>query len=244
MHEIQRHVLFALPTVLGVDLSITNEVMLVWTAAAVTFVLLAAACRRKTLAARGWFQNLFEALVEFIEKEVARGSLGEAGRTWAPFLLTLFFFILSCNLLGFVPLPSHFKSITSDINVTAALALIVFSLTVFISISKHGPVGFLRRFVPAGVPRWIAFMVAPIEVITWLAKPVSMAVRLFANMMVGHYLIFLFIALEMTAAWFLRPLPIAGAVAMGCFELFVCLIQAFIFTMLAAIYIREALEGH
>jgi F-type H+-transporting ATPase subunit a len=243
MHEIERKVLLELPTVFGIDLSITNEVLLLWLAGAVTFVLLATACRRRGAVARGWYQNLFESLVEFIEKEVVRGTIGREGRAWAPFLLCLFFFILFANLLGMVPLPNVFKSATSSLSVTAGLALMVFVLTIGVNIRYHGVLGFLGKFVPRGVPRVVAVLVVPIEVVSWLAKPASLAVRLFANMLAGHALLLVFIALEVTAAWFLLPLPMAGAVIMGCFEIFVCFIQAFVFTMLTAIYISEAVAS-
>jgi F-type H+-transporting ATPase subunit a len=243
MIELKRTVLVPLH-VFGVDFSITNEVVLVWVAAIVTFGLLATACRRRDPVARGWFQNLIETLIEFVEREAVRANVGPDGMVWAPFLLTLFFFILFANLLGLVPLPSHFKSATSNLNVTGALALLVFFLTVGISIRRHGLLGFLRRFLPAGFPLWIAIPMAPIEVLSWLARPVSLAVRLFANMMAGHYLLFVFIGMELTAVWYLKPVPLVGAVAMAAFEVFVSLVQAFVFTMLAAMYIRDAVSEH
>jgi F-type H+-transporting ATPase subunit a len=245
MHEIARKVLIPLPMVLGIDLSITNEVLLLWTAAAVTFCLVSLGCRRSGLVARGYLQNLFESLMEFIDREVVEQGIGAAGKRWSPLLLTIFFFVLVANLLGMVPLPSHFKAVTSDLTVTVALSLVVFSVTIWVNVRQHGLLGFLRKFVPSGIPLVISVLAIPIEVISWMAKPVSLAVRLFANMMVGHALILVFIALAMEAAWFLSFLPFAGAVIMSGFELFVCLIQAFIFTMLSGIYIREALDsGH
>jgi F-type H+-transporting ATPase subunit a len=243
MIEVTRHVLVPLPKVFGLDVSITNEVVLVWIAAGVTFVLLAAACRRRETVARGWARNLVETLIEFVEREIVQANLGRGDLTWAPFLLTLFFFILFANLLGLVPLPTHVKSATSNLNVTAALAVMVFVITLGINLRHHGPLGFLRRFLPAGFPLWLAIPMAPIEVVSWLARPVSLAVRLFANMMAGHYLIFIFVGMEMTAAWYLKAVPLLGAVAMAAFELFVCLIQAFVFTMLAGLYIRDAVSA-
>jgi len=240
MHEIPRTVVFRLPTVLGMDLSITNEVLLLWLAAGVTFVLLALACRRRGPVARGWFQNLFEALIQFIEKEVIRDTVGKQGREWAPFLLALFFFLLIANLLGMVPLPDVFQAATANLSVTAGLALMVFAITMVVAIRANGFIGFLRSFVPGGVPRAVAVLIVPIEVVSWLAKPASLAVRLFANMVAGHALLLVFVSLEVVAAWFLLPLPLAGAVVMSLFEIFVCFIQAFVFTLLTAIYISEA----
>jgi F-type H+-transporting ATPase subunit a len=238
-----RQVLVWVPSVLGIDLSITNEVVLLWAAAGLVLALLWPVCRRREPVARGPLRNLFEALIEFVDSEIVREGIGAEGRRWSTFLLALFFFILFANLLGLVPAPSVFKSVTANINVTGALALAVFGVVLHASVRQHGTLGFLRRFVPAGVPRWVLPMVVPIEVVSWLVKPVSLAIRLFANMVAGHTLLFVFISLEATAAWFIKPLPYAGAVLMECFELFVCFIQAFIFTMLGGMYIREALEA-
>lgn len=243
MHTISRHVLVQLPTVLGVDLSITNEVLLVWAAAALTFILLSLGCRRSGLVPKGAFRNVFEVLVEFIDAQVVRTSVGAGGQAWAPFLLTLFFFILVSNLIGTLPAPHHVRAATANINVTAALALVVFGTTVGISVRQHGFGGFLRKFVPGGVPGWLAPLVIPIEIVSWLARPLSLAIRLFANMVAGHSLILIFIGLASASVFYVKPLPLAGAVAMSCFELFVCFVQAFVFTLLSGIYIREALES-
>ena len=226
----------------GIDLSITNEVVLLWVGALVTFVLLGLACRRREPVPRGAFQNLFEALIDFVQESIIKDSLGPRGAVWTPFLLTLFFIILFCNLLGVVPLPSHAKSITSNLNVTAGLAVTVFGLTVIVSLRHHGLGGFLRKFKPAGVPPLMLPLVVPIEIISWLARPFSLALRLFANMLAGHTLILVFVGMTVAANVFLKPLPLVGAVAMTAFEIFASVIQAFIFTMLSGLYLREALE--
>ena len=233
----------SIPPLAGVDLSITHEVLLLWLAAVVTGVLVVTTCRRRTAVPHGTWRNLVDTLVDLVEGQVVDQALGRGGRRWAPFLLTLFFFILAGNLLGMVPVPGYAHSTTSSLSVTAALALMVFAVTIAAALRVKGPGGFLRQFVPRGIPRWVRVLVVPIEVLSWLAKPVSLAIRLFANMVAGHSLLFVFIGMEMTAAWFLKPFPLAGAVAMECFELFVMLIQAFIFTMLAGMYIREAVTA-
>lgn len=240
--EIHREVLLRLPRALGIDFSITNEMVLLWLSALVTFAVLTLACRRKQLVAHGWFQNLFEAVVEFIERDVVGENIGKQGRAWCPFLLTLFFFILFSNLMGLLPFPQHVKAMTSSFSVPVGLAFIVFMVTLWINLKHHGVGGFAHKFMPAGVPWWATFLVVPIEIISWLAKPVSLAIRLCANMIAGHALLFVFIFLMMEIAWFLAALPYAGAVIMSAFEIFVSLIQAFVFTMLSAMYIRDALE--
>ncbi len=244
MHEIPRLVLIPLPTVLGIDLSITNEVLLLWIAAFITGALLIRVFHRQAPVASGPFQNFFESLLEFINESVVKDSIGPEGKRWAPLLLTFFFFILFINLLGMLPLPSLVKAMTSDISVTGALALIVFALTIGISIRAHGVLGFLKKFIPTGIPAWIMVLVVPIEIISWLARPVSLAIRLFANMLAGHALILVFVGLAAGGAWYIKPVPLAGAVAMSLFELFVCFVQAFVFTLLAGMYIKDALETH
>ncbi len=243
-HELERQVLLEIPPVLGIDLSITNEVVLLWFSAAVTFVLVTLACRRRGIVARGFLANAFETIVEFVDNEVMKGSIGKAGRNWAPFLLSLFFFILFTNLTGMLPLPSHVKAMTSDLSVTLALAMVVFVTTIVVNIRLHGFGGFVHKFIPSGLPRGVALALMPIEIVSWLAKPASLAIRLFANMMAGHALIVVFIVLAMEAAWFLSLLPLAGAVIMSAFELFVCFIQAFVFTLLTGMYIKDAIEVH
>lgn len=240
MEAVAKPALLRLPPVGGIDMSITHDVVLLWIAAAVTFGVLFAVCRRREPVARGTFRNLMEGLIDIIDDQVIAQNLGAGGRAWGPFLLTVFFFILFANLMGMVPLPGYAHSVTGNLSVTAGLAAIVFLTTLGASLRHKGVAGFFRSFAPAGVPKWVYVLVVPIEVISWLAKPVSLAVRLFANMVAGHSLLFVFIGLEMTTAWLLKPLPLIGAVAMGCFELFVMLIQAFIFALLAGMYIKEA----
>jgi F-type H+-transporting ATPase subunit a len=244
MHEIPRRVLFRLPTFLGVDWSVTNEVLILWASAALTFAVLFAAFRGQDLVPRGTFRGLFDAIGEFVQVSIVRENLGDRGRAWAPFLMTLFFFILLSGFVGMLPLPSYVKAMTANLNVTGALALTVFGVTIFIGIRAHGLGGFLKQFMPSGVPWWLGVLLIPIELLSWLARPVSLAVRLFANMLVGHALILVFAGLTATVAWFFKPLPFFGALVVSAFEIFVCFIQAFIFTLLSGLYIREALEAH
>lgn len=231
--------LLRVPEVLGVDLSVTREVVMVWCAALVTAAVLVPACRRKGLSPRGLYQGTFDALIELIDREVVGESSPHGGRTWAGFLLTLFFFILFCNLLGMLPVRSLGGAITGNVNVSGALALMVFVITLVVGVWKCGVLGFLKKFVPEGVPWWALILAVPVEMISWLMRPVSLTLRLFINMSVGHLLIGTFVAMA-AGATLLAPIPFVGAVLMSCFELFVCFIQALIFALLAALYIREA----
>ncbi len=238
-------VLFKIPPIGPIDLSITGDVLILWIAALVTFSLLFFSCNRRNPVPRGAFQGLFEGLVEMINKEIIGPCVGKDAAHWSGLILALFFFVLSGNLLGMVP---YSKSPTSNWNVTAGLAAFVFLTTVYINVRSHGLFGFLKKFRPSGVHPAILPLLIPIEVISWLAKPCSLAIRLFANMMAGHALILAFIGLTAAAAaaWktsFLAPLPFVGALIMSSFEIFVSFVQAFIFAMLSALYIREALDS-
>jgi len=182
---------------------------------------------------------------------VIQGAMGIHAKAWSPFILTVFFFILFCNLLGLVPVPGTeehpiFKPITSNINVTATLAVIVIVLTQAVDMKIHGFIGYFKRIAPKGLPLWIFPLVFFLEFISKLiARPLSLTLRLFANMLAGHKIIGAFIMLGMLIPWKLCPLmilPFIGTVAMSVFELFVCFLQAFIFTTLTGLYIGEALE--
>jgi F-type H+-transporting ATPase subunit a len=250
MHEAGKIVFLQIPKILGIDLSITMDVVLVWLAASITFLLLFFACRRKELVAHGAYRNIFETIIEFIDKEVVEGMMGIHGNRWSPFILAIFFFILFCNLLGLVPVPGTeecpiFKPITSNINVTATMAVMVFIISQFVDIWRHGIGGYFKRVVPKGVPVWIMPLVFPLELFSRIARPVSLTLRLFANMLAGHLIIGAFIALGMAVSIRLFPimaLPLLATVLMSVFELFVCFVQAFIFTILTGFYIGEALE--
>lgn len=244
METVPRTVLLRLPTIpgTGIDLSVTNEVVLLWASAGVTLALLLLAFRRRGLVPRGPVSNFLEATAEYIDRNVVREGLGEEGRAWGPFLLSLFFFILFTNLLGLLPFPHQVKAMTSNLNVTAALAVLVFVLTIGVRLRRRGVLGFLKQFVPPGLPLWITVAVIPIEIVSWLARPFSLAVRLFANMFVGHTLILTFTGLTVGVGWLVKPLPLAGAVVMSVFEVFISFVQAFVFTLLAGLYIKDALE--
>lgn len=223
----------------GLDVSITKAVVMMWIACSLVFVFLLLGGRRAKLVPSG-FQNLVEALVDFLRTNLILETIGEGGIAWFPFIATLFFFILFCNLLGLI--PGAFTA-TSNINVTATLAIIVFFCTQGAGVAKHGFLGYLKKFVPKGIPLWIIPIMIPIEIISQFAKPFSLAVRLFANMTAGHgvILVFLFMII-MFKSWVITAVPLIGVVVMSAFEIFVALIQAYIFSILAAMYIAEAVQ--
>lgn len=213
---------------------------MLWISALLTFTLLFFACRRSGPLARGSFQNFFEAIIEFVDKEVVQSGIGKGGESWAAFIISLFFFVLFTNLLGLIPgLSTKDGGATANINVTGGLAIIVFGVMMGASIYKKGLWGFLKSFMPPGVPWFFAPLLVPIEVVVWLFRPISLAIRLFANMVAGHLVIAMFLGMGV-GAW--KLIPWVGAVAMSAFEIFVCFVQAFIFAMLAGLYIHDAIE--
>jgi F-type H+-transporting ATPase subunit a len=247
MEHLQPHVI--IPLKIGsIDISITNAVISIWIASVLVFLTLTLAGRIGRLIPRG-LQNLMESLVNFVRQSLIHEILGEEGMSWFPFIATLFFFILFCNLLGLVP---KMFTATSNINVTATLAAMVFILTQGAGIAKHGLVGYGKTFVPKGMPRGImggiliGFMII-VEIISQLARPFSLAVRLFANMTAGHMVILVFISMifmfqGIMAKIFVTPMSVVMAVIMMAFEIFVSLLQAFIFAILASIYISLAVH--
>jgi F-type H+-transporting ATPase subunit a len=247
MEHLQPHVIIPLK-IGGIDISITNAVISIWIASVLVFLTLTLAGRIGRLIPRG-LQNLMESLVSFVRQSLIHEILGEEGMSWFPFIATLFFFILFCNLLGLVP---KMFTATSNINVTATLAAMVFILTQGAGIAKHGLVGYGKTFVPKGMPRGImggiliGFMII-VEIISQLARPFSLAVRLFANMTAGHMVILVFISMifmfqGIIAKVFVTPMSVVMAVVMMAFEIFVSLLQAFIFAILASIYISLAVH--
>ncbi len=223
----------------GIDLSISNGVITLWLAAALVFAFYYLVSRRLQLVP-GKAQGVAEVLVLFLQSEVA-GQIGRHKERWLPFIIAIFSFVLANNLLGLIPGVS---SATANINTTAALAVIVFLVVQVAGLAEHGPIGYLKSFVPEGVPVFVIPFIVPIEIISTIAKPFSLAVRLFANMFAGHAVMLVLISLIfLFKNYFIIPLPVLGDVIMLLFEIFVAFIQSFIFAFLSALYIATALEG-
>jgi len=240
----------------GVDISITNQVFLLFVAAILTFAFVRFGVSRARLYPLGPFKNLVEVMLEFIKENIAVAFLGDKAAKWLPFLTALFFFVLFNNLLGLIPIPSFISTPTSNINVTAVLAILVFLVAQAVGIMHHGVMHYVNILFPKSAPAWLRFSFMPIiELISLLAKPFSHAVRLFANMTAGHQIIAVFIIgefvginwlLQNQAAWGLvkvaAVIPFVLVLAMTAFEIFVAFIQAFIFALLAALYLSESLS--
>jgi F-type H+-transporting ATPase subunit a len=193
----------------------------------------------------GRLQSLAEMSYEFVADTV-RSSAGEEGMRFFPFVFSLFMFILILNLFGMVP---YGFTVTSHIIITFALAALVIGTVIVYGLMKHGT-HFFGLFVPSGVPAWLLPLLVAIEVISFISRPLSLSVRLFANMLAGHIALKIFagfVATLLTAGvWsILSPLPLALTVALTALELLVAVLQAYVFAVLTSIYLNDALHpGH
>ena len=221
----------------GINLSITRHVVIMWVASILLIVLMLRAFRKPRTVPSG-LANFFEAIVLFLRDEVVLPIMGEDGKKYLPFLLTLFFFILFCNLLGLVP---YSATATGNINVTAGLALCSFLVMLGAGIANNGLFGYFKSLIPSGVPPVLLIILIPVEIIGLLVKPFALCVRLFANMTGGHVAILVFLGLIsiLQSEWIaIGSVPFAVAIYM--LEIFIGFVQAFVFTLLSTVFISMA----
>ncbi len=222
----------------GLDASFTNSSLFMVIAIVVIGLFLLLSIQGRALVP-GRMQSIAEMAYEFVANMV-RENVGTAGMKYFPFVFTLFTFILTCNLLGMLPFTF---TVTSHIIVTFALAATVFIGVTIIGFIKHG-IGFLKFFVPAGVPIVLLPLLVVIEVISYLTRPISLSVRLFANMMAGHTMLKVFgafvVSLGVVGGWapLLFMIPFTGL------EILVAFLQAYVFAILTCIYLNDALHMH
>ncbi len=226
--------------VFGVDMSITKPVIFMWLAVILLILMFTTSFRGGQLM-RNKFAHLIEIYILFIRDEVVYPNLGEKdGRRLLPFFLTLFFFILMCNLLGLIPWGS---TATANVNVTAGLALIAFVAIQGLGIKQNGFVGHFKALVPSGLPAFVIPIMIPVELVGMIAKPFALCIRLFANMVAGHAVIIVLLMLIINAgSYVIAPLPIIGVLFISMLELFVAHLQAFIFTILTTLFISMSLH--
>ena len=233
--EIQRIIPLEL---FGYDASFTNSALFM-VIAAVLITLFTLFAMRKGALVPGRLQSVAELSYEFVANMV-RDNVGTSGMKYFPFIFTLFMFVLALNMLGMVP---YAFTVTSHIIVTFALAAFVFIGVTLIGFWKHG-IGFLKFFVPSGVPFVMLPLLVVIEVISYLTRPVSLSVRLFANMMAGHTMLKVFgsfvVALGLLGGW----AALAFMVAFTGLEILVAFLQAYVFAILTCIYLNDALHMH
>jgi F-type H+-transporting ATPase subunit a len=275
------HPLIHLPKVLGIDMSVTKHVFMLWLVAAIVFVVVTFTVRRYLRQDRrvpSGFMNGLEAVVEFVRDTIVQPNVGKKWvNTWAPLVLTFFVFILTANAIGLIPLfevlglidhfalhsaPDSFvkqilhggTTATANFNVTAALATVTFGAIILAGTKAHGFIQHWKNLVPHGLAWPIYILLIPIEIMGMFVRPFALTMRLAANMTGGHIAIlailsFVFLFTEMfeTAAagigvGLVVSIPLAtGIMAL---EIIVVLVQAYVFTLLTAVFVGMAIHAH
>ena len=245
IHQFEIHKIFTLGHIGNQEIAFTNSSAYMLGAVGVVALLMIGGSAGRQLIP-GRFQSLAELSYEFVSNTL-RSTLGDEGLKFFPFVFSLFMFILTANLIGIIPFTF---TVTSHLIVTLALALMVFLTVLGYGLYKNG-LKFFKVFVPQGVPIYILPLVTVIEIISFLSRPVSHSVRLFANMLAGHITLKVFAGFVTSLSAlgalgiFGAVLPLAMTTALTALELLVAFLQAYVFTILTCIYLNDALHpGH
>ncbi|TPL02804.1 MULTISPECIES: F0F1 ATP synthase subunit A [unclassified Mesorhizobium] len=241
IHQFQIHPIIPLH-IGGYDVSFTNSSLFM-----VVTIVLASAFLYMSTSSRalipGRLQSVSEMAYEFVGN-MLRDAAGKQGMQFFPLVFSLFMFVLVANLIGLFP---YFFTVTSHIIVTFTLAILVIGTVLVYGFAKHG-FGFLKLFVPQGVPGYLLPLVVAIEIISFVSRPVSLSVRLFANMLAGHITLKVFSGFVVSLSAFGAVgiagsvLPLAMAVALSALELLVAFLQAYVFAVLTCMYLNDALH--
>jgi len=217
------------------EYNLTSHGLMLIIASLILIVLFGLIYRKKAIVPTG-LTNLLELLVLFVRDKIAIANMGEEdGRKMAPLLLTLFFFVLVLNLMGLIPI---FTNATGNVNVTAGLALVTLSVMIGGAIYKNGFMGFIGAFIPHGVPWPVMILLVPIEFIGMFIKAFALTMRLFANMLAGSIVVYSIIGLTVIFGIAGFPSLFLG-VAIYLLKVFVAFLQAFVFTLLSALFINQ-----
>ncbi len=239
LHHFELHPLIEL-SVAGIDISITKAIICMWIGMAVIIAGFMIVANRGTTLIPGKLQSLLELCMDFIRGMVDEFIGAEHGKKYYSFIGSLFLFMLSANLIGLIP-GSY--TITSQLVVTGAFAVCIFMLTLVIGFRTHG-MHFFGILVPPGVPKLMIPLMIPIEIISMLAKPISLAVRLFANMTAGHTVLAVLFGLAMSAPLWVSWMPFGFTIVINGLEIAIAIIQAYIFTTLTCVYIGDVIRLH
>lgn len=220
------------------NLSFTNSALYMVIATFLIIVFMLKATSKKLLIPNR-SQNIAESIYSFINNLIL-GSIGEEGKKFMPLIFSIFTFILLCNCLGMT--PYSFTS-TSQVAVTLSIAMLCFFIITIFAIIRNGLGGFIHMFLPSGVPIWMAPVIFIIELFSFLIRPITLSVRLFANMVAGHVLLKV-IAGFVISLGFLGVFPFLFSIIMTGFELFVAVLQAYIFSILVCAYLSETMKAH
>lgn len=221
----------------GIDVSYTNSALAMTAAVVVVSVFLIFGMRRGSLVPGRW-QVVAELSYEFVANMI-RDNVGQEGRRYFPFIFTLFMFIFAGNMIGMLPYSFTF---TSHLIITFGMALVVFIGVTIVGFMKHG-LHFFSFFLPEGVPWFLTWLIVPIEIISYLSRPVSLSLRLFANMTAGHTMIKVFAGFVLLLG-ILGIAPLIVVIALTALEFIVALLQAYVFAILSCVYLNDALNMH
>jgi len=244
IEHISDHKLFEIPPLqvggLTIDLSITVNVLMMIIVAALLVVVLSysAASNSKKKYPKG-LGNFIELMIIFVKDDIVLPAMGKVGLNFLPFFLTMFFFILLMNFWGLIP---YMHTATGNVNITATLALVTFFMMQVHGIKHNGFIGYFKGLIPPGVPVFVLPIMAIIEFLGLLTKPFALCIRLFANMTAGHIVIMAFISLIFTLGYVIVPVSIGFSLFIYLLEILVALLQAYIFTMLSALFIGMSIE--
>jgi F-type H+-transporting ATPase subunit a len=235
------------PTLFGDGpFGVNKVILLMWTSAIIAFGVMYLGGRKKALVPTG-VQNVAEMAVDFVEDGIVMQTMGPDGLRFTPFLITLFTFILTCNIWGLIPAMQ--MPVNARIALPVVMALTVYVIYHVVGVVSQGPLTYLKNiaFMP-GVPKAMYILLTPIELVTkFITQPLSMAVRLFANMLAGHLLLVSFAVITAALATLgptlvIFPFSFGLLVFLTTFEILVAFLQAYIFTILAAVYIADAMH--
>jgi F-type H+-transporting ATPase subunit a len=242
IHQFGIHSLVDFGTIGGVHIAFTNSALFMFIVVALIAALLILGTSSRAVVP-GRIQALAEISYEFTAN-MLRESAGKDGMRFFPFVFSIFMFVLFCNVVGLVP---YFFTVTSHIVITGALAVMIILLVILYGFYKNG-VKFLGLFVPHGVPGYLLPLVVAIEVMSFLSRPISLSVRLFANMLAGHITLKVFASFILmlsawgVAGWIGAVVPFAMTVALTALEILVAFLQAYVFAILTCMYLNDALH--
>lgn len=224
--------------VFGYDISFTNSALFMCIAVFISIVIMFCATRNMQIIPHR-AQQLGEAIYDMVSSLID-DNIGEKGRKFIPLVFSVFMFVMLCNLLGMM--PYGFTS-TSQISITLALAIIIFFAIIIIGFINHG-IRFLSIFLPSGVPIWLAPLMILIELFTFLARPFTLSVRLSGNMVAGHVLLKVLASFVVAMGIYWGWIPISFMALISGFEIFIAMLQAYIFTILTCVYLDSAVNLH
>ncbi|WP_395463241.1 F0F1 ATP synthase subunit A [Wolbachia endosymbiont of Cantharis cryptica] len=236
LEQFKVYTIMELPRLLGYDINFTNSSLFMMISVMLMIIFLLFGIRKGSVIP-GYLQAAVEYVYDFVIS-IIENNTGSQGLKHIPFIFTVFIFILSCNLVGVLP---YSFTVTSHVIVTFALSMVVFAYTTIAGFKERG-VEFLRILLPEGTPSWLAPMMIFIKLFAYLARPISLSIRLAANMIAGHTIIKVIAGFIMSMHVTLTPIPLLFITALIGFEVFVAILQAYIFTSLTCVYLSDAVK--